>query len=125
MGRKRSVETELEKQTRLENARQYKRKRSVETVLDKQTRLQNAGKSYKKKPAVIQAEFKQTTSDYLKEFDVVKNGHIHEQSWAKSSMNKFHKSVEVFTYQCKVCQKAWPLKSKPRSPRYLYLLKMF
>ena len=107
----------VEKQIRLENARQCMgRKRSVETVLDKQTRLQNAGKSYKKKPAVIQAEFKQTTSDYLKEFDVVKNGHIHEQNWAKSSMNKFHKSVEVFTYQCKVCQEAWPLKSKPRSP---------
>ena len=52
----------------------------------------------------------------MKEFDINKNGSIQEQSWAKSNINKFHKSVVFFISQCTICQEAWPLKSKPRSP---------
>lgn len=54
--------------------------------------------------------------EYLKEFDVVKNGKINEQNWAQSNIAKFHKSVKYSTYQCTICKEAWPLKSKPRSP---------
>ncbi len=66
--------------------------------------------------------------NYLNEFDIVKNGCIHEQDWANANIAKFHKSIEYFITQCtlllrifyysyySVCQEAWPLKSKPRSP---------
>ena len=49
-------------------------------------------------------------------FDSTQNGGIEEQCWAKANINKFHKSVQYTVSQCTVCQEAWPLKSKPRSP---------
>ena len=52
----------------------------------------------------------------MKEFDSVKYGKLHEQSWAKSFMSKFHSSINFSVFQCTVCHEAWPLKSKPRSP---------
>ena len=54
--------------------------------------------------------------DYLNKFDIEKNGSIHEQSWAKNNINKFSKSIEFFISQCTICQEAWPMNSKPRSP---------
>ena len=54
--------------------------------------------------------------DYLKEHHLAKNGSIEEQSWAKANIKKFHKSVQFSVSRCKICQEAWPLKSKPRSP---------
>ena len=54
--------------------------------------------------------------DYLKEFDIKRNGNIHNQTWAKANINKFYKSVQYIVSQCTVCKEAWPLKSKPRSP---------
>ena len=33
-----------------------------------------------------------------------------------ANINKFHKSVQYIVSQCTVCQEAWPLKCKPRSP---------
>ena len=34
-----------------------------------------------------------TQENYLKEFDLIKNGSIREQMWAKANIKKFHKSV--------------------------------
>ena len=52
----------------------------------------------------------------MKEFDIIQNGSIHEQSWAKCNINKFHKFVEFSISQCTICQEAWPMKSKPMLP---------
>ena len=49
-------------------------------------------------------------------FDNTNNGVIEEQCWAKTNINKFHKSVKYIVSQCTVCQEAWPLKTKPRTP---------
>ena len=57
--------------------------------------------------------------NYLNEFDIVKNGCIHEQNWAKMNTAKFHKSMEYFITQCSTCQEAWPLKSKPIKSPYV------
>ena len=54
--------------------------------------------------------------DYLNLFDTTNNGSIEEQCWAKTNINKFHKSVQYIVSHCTVCQEAWPLKSKPRPP---------
>ena len=55
-------------------------------------------------------------SKYLTEFDPVKYGPLHDQSWAKCNMQQFHKSVQYTIFQCMVCKEAWPITSKPRSP---------
>ena len=126
---KQAVETGDEKQTRLENDRKYqKRKRAEETAIEMQARLANAKQNMKKKCSE-KSEIKKSTrleqcstntntnqQDYLKEFDIIQNGSIHEQSWAKYNINKFHKSVEFAISQCTICQEGWPLKSKHRSP---------
>ena len=39
-----------------------------------------------------------------------------EKCWANTNIDKFHKSMQCIVRQCTVCQEAWPLKSKPRSP---------
>jgi hypothetical protein len=49
-------------------------------------------------------------------FDNTDNGGIEERCWAKANINKFNKSVQYIVSQCTVCQEAWPLKSKPRTP---------
>ncbi len=54
--------------------------------------------------------------DYLKEHHLAKNGSIEEQCWAKANIKKFHKSVQFSVSRCTICQEAWPLTSKPRSP---------
>ena len=55
-------------------------------------------------------------TEYLSEFDSIKNGPFHDQSWAKSNMNQFHKSMQYLIFQCTVCQEAWPIKTKPKCP---------
>ncbi|CAB4021637.1 Hypothetical predicted protein [Paramuricea clavata] len=40
--------------------------------------------------------------NYLKEFDSIKNGSVHEQFWAKANIKKFHKSVEFFINELSV-----------------------
>ena len=116
---KRSVETGSENKTRLQNDRNcQKRKLAVETESEKENRLANARKYYKKRKQGNNSH-NQTVSnqhEYLKEFDIIKNGRLHERSWAKSNINKFHKYVEFVISQCTICQEAWPLKSKPGSP---------
>ena len=117
------VETESQKQTRLENDRKYqKTKQTIETQNEKQTRLENARKYWETKRAEKSATLQQSSTnkitnqqDYLKEFDI-QNGSIHEQGWAKHNIDKFHKSVKFSISQCTICYEAWPLKSKPRSP---------
>ena len=32
--------------------------------------------------------------DYFNEFDSIKYGKLHEQSWAKANISKFHNSIE-------------------------------
>ena len=68
-------ETETEKHARLDKQKQCKR---ASRIRKKQKEIEN-----KKK--------------YLKEFDISKNGKLHEQSWAKSNMEKFHNSVKDTT----------------------------
>ncbi len=108
---KQSVETGSKKQTRSENSRNYQKRKLVEET-EKQARLANARQNKKKKCSGNSITSQQ---EYLKEFDIGKNGHIHEQSWAKSNIAKFHKSAEYSIIQCTICQEAWPLKYKPRS----------
>ena len=128
--RKQADESLCQRQTRLDNKKKsQQRKRSQETESDKHTRLEKATMYKKRKRAekacihnvkLSQAEKIANQQDYLKEFDITYGG-IENQCWAKSNINKFHKSVEFFTSQCTVCQEAWPLKSKPRSPNdYVY-----
>ena len=108
---KQSVETGSKKQTRSENSRNYQKRKLVEET-EKLARLANARQNKKKKCSGNSITSQQ---EYLKEFDIGKNGHIHEQSWAKSNIAKFHKSAEYSIIQCTICQEAWPLKYKPRS----------
>ena len=127
MRQKRAHETECEKHARREKARKYKkRKRDAETETEKQTRLENT-RNYKRRKqaekACVDNEISMTNAvitvnqqDYLKEHHLAKNGSIEEQSWAKANIKKFHKSVQFSVSRCKICQEAWPLKSKPRSP---------
>ena len=112
---KRASETENEKQTRLGNVRNYdKRKRAQETEIEKQTRLASANQNKRKRLCTSTQIINQ--QDYLNKFDIEKDGSIHEQSWAKNNINKFSKSIQFFISQCTICQEAWPLNSKPRSP---------
>ena len=57
-----------------------------------------------------------TQQDYFNEFDSVKNGKLHVQTWAKSNISKFDSSITYSVSHCTVCHEGWPLKSKPRSP---------
>ncbi|CAB4008426.1 ATP-dependent DNA helicase PIF1, partial [Paramuricea clavata] len=127
---KRASETAHEKQTRLENASEYrkakqasetenvrnyeKRKRGQETGIEKQTIVASANPNKRKRLCASTQILNQ--QDYLNKFDIEKDGSIHEQSWAKNNINKFSKSIEFFINQCTICQEAWPLNSKPRSP---------
>ena len=111
---KQVVETENEKQSRLENAREYRKaKRASETEDEKQTRLGNVKKlrkNYEKRKQAQETEIEkqaklnasanqnkrkclcastQMTSqqDHLNKFDIEKDGSIHEQSWVKFNIN--------------------------------------
>jgi hypothetical protein len=104
------IESENDKQTRLENDKKYQREKlAKETENEKQTRLENARKYKKRKQAEKtvtennenQVRLEQSSSnnivsqqDFLEEFDIKKNGSIHDQSWAKANITKFHKSVQ-------------------------------
>ena len=117
--RKRSKETDSERQIRLQKVSEsVKRKQSKETDSEKQMRL-NQNRLHKKQMRANPMSQPQNEMDqeaYLNLFDNTNNGGIEEQCWAKANINKFHKSVQYIVSQCTVCQEAWPLKSKPRSP---------
>jgi DNA replication protein DnaC len=90
----------------------------METESDRQIRLQKDSESKKQKRAkqVSQPHNEINQQDYLNMFDITNNGGIEEQCWANTNINKFHKSMQYIVSRCTVCQEAWPLKSKPRSP---------
>ncbi len=117
---KRLDETDIERQVRPEKKKlNKKQKQSNESDSARQIRLQR-DRLYKKQKRSEQAK-KQSTpkisqQEYLNTFDITQNGGIEEQSWAKANINKFHKSVQYTVSQCTVCKEAWPLKSKPRVP---------
>ena len=120
---RKAVETESERQLRLKNDREYRRKkRANETAVEKQAKKRKlSDKSElnicllsRQGSSIIDSEIP-TQENYLKEFDSIKNGSIHEQMWAKANIKKFHKSVEFFISKCSIFHEAWPLKSKPRS----------
>jgi hypothetical protein len=111
-------------QIRLEKARESKkRKRTQETDSQRQSRLQKA-KIYKKQKRTENASNhneqlpqpeKTNQQDYLQKFDITKNGGIENQCWAKTNINKFQKSIKFSIVKCTICQEAWPLKAKPKS----------
>ena len=117
--RKQSEETDSERQVRLQKERESKkRKRSGETDSERQIRLDKDRLCKKQKQAKVMSQPRQDISqqEYLNLFDTTNNGSIEEQCWAKTNISKFHKSVQYIVSHCTVCQEAWPLKSKPRSP---------
>ncbi len=122
--RKQLEETDSERQVRLQKERESKkRKRSGETDSERQVRLDKDRLDKdrlckKQKQAKVMSQPRQDISqqEYLNLFDTTNNGSIEEQCWAKTNINKFHKSVQYIVSHCTVCQEAWPLKSKPRSP---------
>ena len=121
---KRTYETG--KQLRLENARKYKKaKLIVKTQNEKKIRLENdrvyhRNKRLKQSTTEIcsscienakhhEGTMSQTYTnkimnqlDYLKDFDI-NNGFIHEQSWARSNMSKFHKFNQFVVSHCTIC----------------------
>jgi hypothetical protein len=114
---KRLQESEDARQTRMENDRVYqKRKLTLEGECQKQTRLEKIRKYKKRKQADVNQPKHVSQHEYLKAFDILKHGCIHEQCWAKQNIAKFHKSNHYFLSQCTVCKEVWPLKSKPKSP---------
>ena len=138
--KKMQIETENQRQNRLQKARDYKKKMiSNETETDREIRLQKNNALQKRKRAeqspierqkrvdkvkenmrIKRQKNQQVTvlsqEDYLNEFDSVKYGKLHEQTWAQTFTSKFFRSIEFSIFQCTVCHEAWPLKSKPRSP---------
>ena len=119
MKRKRSEETDDERRIRLEKDRASKKsKRSEETDNERQIRLgkERYKKNQKRAKKVSQSQHEINQQLYLDMFDNTNNGDIEEQCWAKTNINKFHKSVKYIVSQCTVCQEAWHLKSKPRTP---------
>ena len=93
MNKKRSEETDCKRQYRLQNMREFvnKKRRGTQNQTNKRT----------KRVSLPQSEKSQ--NDYLSAFDISENGGIEEQSWAKTNMNKFHKSIQYVVSQCTVC----------------------
>lgn len=88
-----SNEAEIEKITRLEkNNASHKRKISEETLSERNTRLEKAREHMKTKRQKTEKVLSQ--KDYFNEFDSIKYGKLHEQSWAKANISKFHNSIE-------------------------------
>ncbi|CAB4024644.1 Hypothetical predicted protein, partial [Paramuricea clavata] len=87
-----------------------KKQRANETVDAKRFCLENMT-AYRRSHNISQ-------SKYLSEFDSMKNGPLHDQSWAKCNMQQFHKSVQYSIFQCTVCKEAWPITSKPKYGSY-------
>lgn len=44
--------------------------------------------------------------------NLMRDGELHDQEWARLNMSKFHHSIVYIVSQC---NETWPLKSKPRS----------
>ena len=117
--RKQSSEIDTERLVRLQKKSESKKRKQLdETDCERQLRLEKDRVYQKQKRArrASQPDNEISQQDYLNLFDITQNGSIEKQCWAKANINKFHKSVQYIVSQCIVCQEAWPLKSKPRSP---------
>ena len=69
---------------------------------------------------------KDARQQYLESSDVSRFGELHDQTWAKRNMYRFHESIELTIQKCKVCCEGWPMKTKPRSPeQYVCGIKSF
>ena len=103
-------ETQTMRHDRLVKAREYqKRKREQETPAQKKYRLEKNRESKRRKrsdkceiekysrPRQTLTKEIPNQHDYLKQFDMVKNGGIEQQCWAKSNITKFYKSIQ-FSY---------------------------
>ena len=107
------------RQIRLEKDRVSKKsKRSDETDSQRQLRLEKERYNKKQKRAkeFSQSQHEINQQHYLNMFYNTNNGVIEEQCWAKTKINKFHKSVKYIVSHCTVCQEAWHLKTKPKTP---------
>ena len=93
-----------------------KRKRAEQSPIERQTRVDKVKENMRIKRQKNQQVTVLSQEDYLNEFDSVKYGKLHEQTWAQTFTSKFFRSIEFSIFQCTVCHEAWPLKSKPRSP---------
>ena len=47
--------------------------------------------------------------------EIENNIPVHSQGIALQNLNKFHNSLKCTIYHCKICQEAWPLKTKPKN----------
>ena len=124
---KQNTETEVDGTNRMKSL-----KRKWCTTQDKREHLRAQKSQYYKQKRAKKAYVSKTSDNsddisvtvskaaYLKEFDVEKNGPLHDQDWAKHNMKQFHKSMQYATYQCSICKEAWPIKTKPKCPsRYI------
>ena len=111
-------EKDCDKQKRLAKANNYERaKKIVETDSQRQSRLERNRLSQRRsrqRRSLAQNEISQ--QDYLTQFNNTQYGGIENQSWAKTNINKFYKSVQYNVCHCTVCHEAWPLKSTPDPP---------
>ena len=88
-------------------------KYSNETESEKSIRHKKA-REHRKNMGCQRNEKVVTQDEYLSQFDVATHGNLHDQSWAKSNMSKFHNATRFIVCQCIICYEAWPLKSKPK-----------
>ena len=112
----RATETDHAKQLRLTNKRQAFR--SKMSVLNNQK--ETNGEENDSATSFLTKNSSNMTQDisktmYLNEFDMLKNGPLRDQSWAKCNMKQFHKSIKFVICQCIVCKEAWPINTKPKS----------
>ena len=85
-----------------------KSKRSEQADNERQLRLEKERykKNQKRAKKGSQSQHEINQQLYLDMFDNTNNGNIEEQCWAKTNINKFHKSVKYIVSQCTVCQEA-------------------
>lgn len=111
--RKIFVESELQRHERLRKNNDYhKMKIVLQTELQKKSRLEKS-KNYQRQKNVNRTETCKKGSqesisqqDYLNQFDALQNGNLHDQSWAKANMCKFHSMNKYVISQCTVCFEA-------------------
>ena len=114
-----SKENDCERQNRLLDSREYvNKKRCEESELARQSKLDCANMLkgsdqlrliWRDKTGLKRRLYQRSASsqnDYLTAFNISENGGIEEQSWAKTNVNKFHKSIKYVVSQCTVCLEA-------------------
>ena len=99
-------ESDIAKKERLSKAAKYKKDNQNKFAYDKKQWYKRSNHS------IRNTESNKAT--FLTEFNVEKNGPLHDQVWAKENMKKFHDSMKYSIVKCIVCFEAWPLRSVPR-----------